>query len=236
MNSVSASVVVLDRNEIPRYTVPEAARYLRMSEATLKSWVAGRNYPVTGGEKYWAGLIHRPDEQDSRLSFSNLIEAHVLLALRRQFRVKMKQVRIALQYAQEELRIDRVLLSPDLRATRENVFLERLDELTNLGQGGQLAMPEILGAYLERIDWSRSGGPIRVFPMTRPEHLSSPKILAIDPKIAFGRPIVKRTAIKTSVLAERFLAGESIADLAEDYDLEVYEIEEALRYEIPDAA
>lgn len=40
-------------------------------------------------------------------------------------------------------------------------------------------------------------------------------------------------AIKTSAIAERFNAGESLGAIAEDYDLEVFEVEEALRYEIP---
>ena len=97
-------------------------------------------------------------------------------------------------------------------------------------------MPEILGAYLERIDWDLSGLPARIFPITRMDHLESPKILAIDPKVAFGRPIVERKAIKTSAITERFLAGESISDLAEDYDLKVFEVEEAIRYELPEAA
>lgn len=222
---------------MPRYTIPEAAHYLRMSTATLKSWVAGRDYPVTGGEKHWEGLINRPDKGDPRLSFSNLIEAHVLLALRKQFGVKMNEVRTALMYAQTKHKIDRVLLSPQLRATNGNVFLEELNQLTNVGKGGQAAMPEILGAYLKRIEWDLVGVPRKMFPLTRPEHLDTPRILAIDPRIAFGRPIIERKGIKTSTIAERFRAGESIAALAEDYDLEVLEVEEALRYEaIPEAA
>lgn len=64
-----------DPNDLPRYTVPEAARYLRMPAATLKTWVSGRSYPVVSGEKRWERLIHRPNRDDSRLSFSNRIEA-----------------------------------------------------------------------------------------------------------------------------------------------------------------
>jgi len=233
---VSATVTLLDPNELPRYTVPEAAHYLRMPEKTLTSWVAGRSYPVSGGEKHWAGLITRPDPTDSRLSFSNLIEAHVLLALRKQYRVKMKEIRGALEIAQEKFNTPRFLLSPQLRVTKGNVFLEQLDQLTNLSKGGQGAIPEILEAYLERVDWNVAGMPARMYPLTRPDSLASPKLLTIDPRIAFGRPIVKRNAIKTSAIAERFRAGESISDLAYDYDLEVFEVEEAIRYELPDAA
>jgi uncharacterized protein (DUF433 family) len=234
---VRSSPARLDPNDLPRYTIPEAAHYLRMSATTLKSWVSGRSYPVAGGEKRWHSLLDRPSQDDPRLSFSNLIEAHVLLALRKQYRVKMRQVRTALEYARETLGVERVLLSPELRAMQGNLFLQRLNELINVGRGGQAAMPEILSAYLERIEWDRTGIPRRMFPLTRADHLDAPRILAIDPRIAFGRPVVERKAIKTSVIAERFRAGESMAAIAEDYDLEVFEVEEAIRYEaLPEAA
>jgi len=208
-----------------------------MSGKTLKSWVTGRSYPAAGGTRRWEGILRRPDANDPKLSFANLIEAHVLLALRRQYGIRMKEIRTALEYARDKWKIERILLSPELRVMQRNLFLERLHELTNIGRGGQAAMPEILGAYLERIDWDPKGAPVRIFPLTRAEAVDAPKILSIDPKIAFGRPVVERKAIKTSTLAERFRAGESIADLVGDYDLEVFEVEEALRYEaLPEAA
>jgi uncharacterized protein (DUF433 family) len=220
--------------EIPRYSMAEAAKYLRMSDSTLKTWVAGRNYPVASGQKHWAGLIHRPDPDDSRLSFLNLIEAHVLLALRRQYRVKMPEVRIALDFAREALHVERVLLSQNLRVTTGNVFLEHLGGLINLGRAGQGAIPEILQAYLERIEWDRRNFPVKLFPLTQADYTDAPKVLAIDPVVAFGRPVIERKAITTSVIAERFFqARESIEVIAEDYDLETFEVEEAIRYEIP---
>ena len=208
-----------------------------MPSSTLKSWVAGRTYPVARGEKVWEPLIQRPDPADPRLSFSNLVEAHVVLALRKQYNVRMRQVRAALDFASSQLGIERVLLDPGLRAMPGHVFLERLRELTNLGARGQGAMPEILEAYLERIEWDPDGVPRRMFPVTRTDHLdSSPKILSIDPSVAFGRPTVRRRAITTAVIAERFRAGEGITGIADDYELEVSEVEEALRYELPQAA
>jgi uncharacterized protein (DUF433 family) len=148
----------------------------------------------------------------------------------------MREIRTALEYTSEKCGIDRVLLSRQLRAMKGNLFLQELDKLTNVGKGGQAAMPEILSAYLERIEWDVAGLPARIFPLTRDQHLGSPKILTIDPRVAFGRPIVLRNAIKTSAIAERFQAGESVVDLAGDYDLEVFEVEEAIRYEAPPKA
>jgi uncharacterized protein (DUF433 family) len=160
-----------------------------------------------------------------------LIEAHVLKALRRQYKVGMKEVRKALDYAREELGVGRVLLSRELRMTKGNVFLEYLGQLLNLGRGGQVAMPEILASFLERVEWGKGGSPLRLFPPTRSDVALSPKVIAINPKVAFGRPTIARNGVTTGVIAERFRAGESLGEIAEDYDLQPSEVEEAIRYE-----
>jgi uncharacterized protein (DUF433 family) len=58
----------------------------------------------------------------------------------------------------------------------------------------------------------------------------------IDPRIAFGRPVLVGTGIPTAVVAERYKAGESVDDLAGDYGRDRLEIEEALRCELDVAA
>ena len=55
--------------------------------------------------------------------------------------------------------------------------------------------------------------------------------IAIDPKIAFGRPVVARTGVSTAAIAERIDASETVQDLATDYGLTVDEIEQAVLFE-----
>ncbi len=228
---MNQSLYKVSPNELPRYTLREAAHYLRMPENTLKRWVSGRLHIVASKQTSRELLIQRPDPGDSRLSFSNLLEAYVIGALRKQYHVKMDDVREALAYSRETLGVDRVLLSKELRVIPGNVFLQHLGKLINVGRGGQEGMPEILEAYLQRIEWDLSGTPLRMFPITRLDYRDAPKLVTIDPVVAFGRPVLERMAIKTSTIAERFNAGESIRAIAEDYDLEAFEVEEALRYE-----
>lgn len=222
----------IDPNEIPRYPVGEVARYVGMPTTTVHNWVSGRQYSNAAGQQYWENLIERPDPSDQRLSFSNLLEVFVLNALRKQYRVKMREVRTALEYTKQQLGVDRVLLSKKLKVMQGNVFLEHLGKLINIGKGGQEAMPEILHAYLERIDFDPHGIPRRIFPLTREDFRNAPRLVTIDPTIAFGRPVVERKAIKTSTIAERFfVVGESIDEIADDFDLKAFEVEEAIRYE-----
>ena len=90
----------------PAYSVAEAARYLRMPGGTLRSWVVGRWYPVAGQSKRSRPLIHLDDPQKQYLSFINLVEAHVLAAIRRRHGVRLPKVRRALGYVQRQFPVD----------------------------------------------------------------------------------------------------------------------------------
>ena len=61
-------------------------------------------------------------------------------------------------------------------------------------------------------------------------------IIMIDPSVSGGRAVIKGTRIAIEVVAERYKAGESIRDLAEDYGRNSDEIEEAIRCELTIAA
>lgn len=56
--------------------------------------------------------------------------------------------------------------------------------------------------------------------------------ITIDKNIAFGRPIIDKTSVPTKNVYDRFLAGESVNDLADDFKLLERQIEEAIRYEL----
>ena len=212
------------------YQIGEAARYVRVAPATLRSWVYGRPYPKAGGIGRFQPLIRVADAKRRLLSFNNLIEAHMLRALRTTHGAELKAIRSAITYAQRELGIDRLLLSRELLTDKRSVFLERYGELINLSHSGQLAMRVMLDAYLERVEWDVVG-PRRLFPFVRPELDGGPKHIAIDPLIGFGRPIVKRRGISTQVIVERIDAGETVAAVAADYELNEHEVEEAVVYE-----
>jgi len=213
------------------YGLAEAARYLKLPTATLRSWVAGRTYPKAGGEERFQPLIHPAQKGPPPiLSFWNLIEAHVLRSLRTEHGVALKELRNALHYAQRALKIDRLLLHEDLRTHAGDVFLEQYGKLIKLNASGQLAMRKLLDEHLKRVEWDQWKFPVRLYPFLSAES-PSPRAIAIDPTIAFGRPVVIRAGVSTAVIVERLDAGESVAELAKDYDLGQDEIEQAVVYE-----
>ncbi len=221
----------IDPRDQPAYTLAEAARYLKLASATLRAWVAGRPYPKAGGVAHFQPLIRPPKLQPPILSFWNLIEAHVVRSLRTDHGVSVKALRQALEYAERTLDIERLLLRKELRTGAGEVFLERYGQLINLSASGQLAMRRLLEEHLKRVEWDEWQFPIRLYPFVSGEARTEERPIAIDPKIAFGRPVVVRMGISTGTIAERIDAGETVQELASDYSLSPAEIEEAVLYE-----
>lgn len=222
----------VDPRELPAYILPEISHYLRIPRATLRSWISGRHYPTRIGRRFFRPVILVPDRKGSQLSFVNLVEAHVLGALRREHQISLDKVRGAINYLSRELGSKHPLAEYRFQTDGLDLFIEKYGQLINVSRAGQMAMREILTAYLQRIDWDATGAPIRLYPYTTPQHLSAPKIVVMDSRIAFGRPVLAGTGIPTAIVAERYKAGESIEQLAADYSRDRLEIEEAIRCEL----
>lgn len=215
----------------PAYTLAEGARYLKLAAATLRSWVLGRHYPTARGSGHFRPLISPASRRPLLLSFRNLVEAHVLRSLRTDHGVSVTELRLALEYAEKHLNIERLLLRKELCTDAGRVFLERYGELIDLSASGQLAMRHLFDEHLKRVEWDEWKFPVRLYPFLSKDTPSHERSIAIDPQIAFGRPVVLRMGISTSVIAERIDAGETPAALSADYDLSPSEIEQAVIYE-----
>jgi uncharacterized protein (DUF433 family) len=142
-------------------------------------------------------------------------------------------VREALLYISNQLEIVRPLADARFQTDGVDLLVEQLDRLVNVSRDGQLEMVSILRAYLQRIERDPAGVPIKLFPFTRKEaREDAPAPVEINPRIAFGRPVLVGRSVPTAVLADRFKAGDKLVDLAKDYDTSTEAIEEAIRCEI----
>src|SRR5437879_8277895 len=230
-----------DIREVPAYPVSEAAHYLLIPASTIRWWVTGRSYhgSIRQESKPIIELPHG-NGNGTLLSFKNLIEIHVLDAIRRKHRISLDDVRSAIQYLKKHHPSKHPLLDQQFVTYGMQIFIEHYVELVCISRDGQLAMKELLQAHLQRIDRDADGLPIRLYPFTRKREVQEqePKTVVIDPSISFGRPILVGTGIATSVIAQRYKAGESIEELADDYRRAIPEIQEAIRCELyrPEAA
>jgi len=192
----------------------------------------GRNYPKGEGTARSQALIKLAKNPPPTLSFWNLIEAHVLRSLRTDHGVSMDKLRLAISYAERELNIKPLLLSPELRTDAGALLLERYGQLIELSASGQHVMRRLFNEHLARVEWDEWKFPVRLFPSpTSGVVPAGDRPVAISANVAFGRPVLVRGGITTAVIAERIDAGETVDDLAEDYDLTPEDIEAAVLYE-----
>lgn len=220
-----------DPRALPAYRISDAARYLHVPQATLRSWFAGRTYPRQhGGPGSFTRLINPADVEGCRLSFLNLVEAHVLRALRTEHGIALQAVRAALDYAENRLGIEHVLLSDSLLTGAGEVFLDHYGDLISLSRSGQIAIRRVLEIYLRRVERDDRHIPMRLFPFLTETQTESQSVV-IDPRVSFGRPIVNGSGITTSVLVRRVDAGETVEHLARDYELSAEMISDALVFE-----
>ena len=217
-----------DAREVPSYGFTEVAQYLRLPVATLRSWFLGQ-----AGFK---PLIQIAFKNPNTLSFFNMIEAHVLAALRRKHKLTMPRIRKALDCLGTFHDYAHPLAEKWFETDGVNLFVDELGKLVNLSQNGQQAMREVLCQHLNRIDRDEKAMPIRLYPFTSRQTIEETRVVVIDPRIAFGQPVIAGTGIRTSIIAERFEAGESIEELVAEYGRTAREIEEAIRSEFPRTA
>jgi uncharacterized protein (DUF433 family) len=226
-----------DPREIPAYTTFEAARYLRIPERTLFNWAFGYSYRQKTERRHMPALLKVANSERHLLSFTNLAELHVLDGLRRVHQLQMKRIRQTISYIGREFHADHPLVHQEMWTDSLNVFIDHYGQLVNASREGQLAMHDLVRAHLQRIERDLTG-IVRLYPLTRKrpalasQLVDEPRIVTIDPQVAFGRPSIRGSRIPTVEIAERFKAGESLHDLSVDFRRPIEEIEEAVRIEL----
>ncbi len=219
----------LDPLKMPLYGYTEASNYLHVPTTTVRYWAQGGTYTRKGEQRQFEPLLSVVPE--GGLSFLNLVELHTLDALRSINKVRLQDVRTALEYARHDLGIERLLLSDDLSTHKGEVFIEHYGKLLSLKRQGQFALKEILKFYLQRVERDEKFNPTKLFPVIDIAIDRSQRPVEINPRVSFGRPTITGTAIFTGTIANRFNSGETIQELALDYDIEPQLIEGALLYE-----
>src|SRR4028118_1954 len=106
-----------DPRDIPIYSIPQAAQYLRLRKDRLRDWVGGWFSKTKADKRFFEPLIKLahpnnfelpPQSKTTLISFINLVEAHVLIAIFKATGFSRKQLSTELDY------INRHLSTPQL--------------------------------------------------------------------------------------------------------------------------
>jgi uncharacterized protein (DUF433 family) len=230
-----------DQRETPLYSVEEAAGYLRIPISTLRAWTLGRR--KASGDGGYDAVLKFVSQTYHRLSFYDLVEAHILRAAVEKH-VPLRHIKRGLVYLRSQSPTNaRPLLSYNFKTDGKYLLVggmlgskdRDLRALVNASQYGQLEMRPLLPQELSLLE-----GFDEYFNLVRRDKNKMPdtlfpkdghKLVSITSGVFSGRPVVEGTRIPTAVIAQRFKAGEGVNALAKDYHLSKEKIEAAIQYE-----
>lgn len=216
-----------DLREMPAYTIVEAAGYLRIPKSTLRAWLVG--------QQSFRPVIEIADRRTRQLSFINLVEAFVLSAIRRKHSIPLPKVRKAVDYLRRTFKTSRPLADEQFATDGVNLFVEKFGKLVGVSEEGQMHLREVILDRLKYVSFDPKGIAEKI--VLFPAHgVAAKGDVVIDPRLSFGRPVLDGVGVRTSVLVERFRAGESIEQLAREYSAAQEAIQNAIRCELPFAA
>lgn len=139
----------------------------------------------------------------------------------------MQRIRSDIEFARKELDIEHPLLSERFLTDGRELFLRDAatqPNFTNLSRVGQIAWSE-LEAVLRELDYAEDLLAQRWWPAGRDAGV------VVDPLVNFGRPVVAIVGVRTETLVDRWAAGVTLAELAEEYRISPSVVERAVQFE-----
>jgi uncharacterized protein (DUF433 family) len=206
------------------FTLRETAGYLGMPKSTVHEWAR----PPAGNAPLITVFPRRGRE--ATVPFVGFAEAYVLSAFRKAG-VPLQRIRPAVEALSHEIGIEHALASTHLYTDGAEVLFDYAsersdDELLELVvvRTGQRQFSELVRDYLRRISYGTDGWASQVRLPTY-GHAD----VVVDPDVAFGLPIVTHGGARVEDLVDRFLAGDTIGDIADDFGVPVEQVEDVIR-------
>lgn len=209
------------------YTVPMAARLIAAQQNKVRSWI--ESYPSSKAPP----IIRRELPQvggKTVLGFLDLIET----AFIRHFSslgYSPQTIRRVAEKLRERHKIEHPFaMGKRFRADGKSIFEEVVDDageqkLLNLMNDNFVIGPVVEQSLFNQIlyvdDLARRWAPMQQFPQ-----------IVVDPKVAFGKPIVESKGVPSALIYSDYLNFQDAAEVAEEYGLSEADTLAAIGFEL----
>jgi uncharacterized protein (DUF433 family) len=206
------------------FTLRETAAYLDVPKSTVHWWAAqpqGKTPLITRFPR---------EGRQATVPFIGFAEAYVLASFRKAG-VPLQRIRPAVEVLSKEIGVAHALASDRLYTDGAEVLYDYAtkrgeDDLLDLVvvRTKQHQFSDLVKGYLKRIRYAGDGWASSVrLPTYRQAEV------VVNPKIAFGLPLVVNGGARVEDLVDRFQAGDSVAEIAKDFDVPAGEVEDVIR-------
>jgi uncharacterized protein (DUF433 family) len=206
------------------FTLRETAAYLGVPKSTVHWWARSQDshhplitcFPSRG--------------RQATVPFIGFAEAFVLSSFRRAG-VPLQRIRPAVEVLEKEIGVEHALASKRLYTDGAEVLFDyanksgerQVMDLTVV-RTQQRQFTGVVKDYLKRIHYGGDGWADSVRLPTY-EHAE----VVVDPRVAFGLPLVVHGGARVEDLVDRFQAGDSVGDIAADFSVPPEEVEDVIR-------
>lgn len=192
------------------YDVVDIARLTHRDPQTIIGWTTSRVAKPALLEPHVPGVY----------SFVDLISLNVISELRRRG-VSRRDILRGKEYLEGKLHTDRPFAHRGLATVGSSFFVE-LGSWVDAGLGGQGAFEEVIKPLLEPIEFDDSG----LAAIWRPQNG-----IWLNPHIQAGAPCIEGRRVPTSTIASLVAEGQSVDEVADDFDLSIGDVRAALAWE-----
>lgn len=212
------------------YTVPEAARLLKIAPLNIRRWLGGYTY-TRDGETVKMPPLWQPQlpgyERHIELGFRDLIELRVIKSFL-ESGLSILTVRNCLEYARECAKDERPFSTRRFQTDGRTIFLESLrrsgeEEVLDLKKR-QYVIKKVIDRTFKDLDLSDDI-------VTRWRPFDGKQSIVIDPSRSFGQPIANDFGVPTVVLADAARVEGSIERVARLYEVSTVVVRDSVKFE-----
>lgn len=205
----------------PLFTLRESAAYLDVPVSTLHLWA----HPKDGDALV---TVFPRAGRTATVPFVGFAEGFVLSALRRAG-VPMQRIRPAVTRLNQEIGLEHALASRRIYTDGAELifdYAKRADDpaLLTVVRTGQQHFTEVIRDHLKRITYGDDGWPAQ---LRLPAYATADVL--VDPRQAFGQPLVVHGGARVEDLVDRFQAGDGFVEIADDFGVPPAEVEDVIR-------
>ena len=222
---MDVTTTILDRE---MYSEAEAARILTVPKTTLHWW-------LEGGErrrKVYPPVLRPEPTGSTSVTWAEFVEAALLRCYRRDLNVQLGELRRFIDRLRDETGVPYPLAHHRPWVAGGRLILDQQREaglpddlaLVAITTNQALIFTDPAEAFLRRVDWKDD-----VAAGWHP-HDDEASPVRCDPLVRFGRPMIR--GVSTETINEHLRAGEDEADVAEQFDLEVEDVQWAKAFDL----
>jgi uncharacterized protein (DUF433 family) len=201
---------VVDKFTDPLLTPREAARHLLIPRTTMYDWLREQAHGTP--------LVHHVEPEkrgQPSMPFVAVIEAYVLRSLR-DLGLRKQSVRDAVATIRREFGTPYGLATKRIATDGVDIFIHYADDDVARAEDGQRPIRDVIDGHLRYITWDTADEyPTRL----RLRQYSDVAPVIIDPRFGWGAPVVETTKVPVDAVVSLWLAGESLTEVAYEYDM-----------------